>query len=456
MLRNLTLTLLLASPALALAGDDHSTHSPTTLSPNGHDHASHAQQQADNHDHSADHDDAHTEHEDEHDHANHNHVGDDHDHSAGHDDAHTEQENDEHDHANHNHSGDEHDEHEHANDDHAKHASAAHLTPQQQQLAELEIAPLQRTSRPHILRAPAEVVANAYQTYVLSPRSDSSVVSRHVALGDHVKAGQALVTLFSADVATAQASYRQAHSEWQRVQSLGRNTVGEQRYTRARSDYEQSQAQLQAFGLNQADIEALQGNGQQQLGQYQLRAQVNGTVLSDQFEQGQHLPAGTALMRIANEQQLWVEVHLPASENLPLTQAQQLRVAIGDSLVEARIGQDSHTIDPVTRTRKVRLEINNPDHRFHPGMFATAELTFTSPPVLAVPASALMPSPDGHWQVFVQTDSDAFSAQEVELGQRFGDWQQVHGIEEGARLVMQGAFFVASQLAKDGFDPHNH
>ncbi|ASP39555.1 efflux transporter periplasmic adaptor subunit [Bacterioplanes sanyensis] len=451
MLRNLTLTLLLASPALALAGDDHSTHSQ-----DGHDHASHVQRQADDHDHSTD---AHAQHNDHNEQPDHNHG--DHQHSDEHSNEHSESEHAEHHHDSDKHN-DEHNENEHADHSHDDghgdddHASAARLSPQQQQLAELSIAPLQRTARQSILRAPGEIVANAYQTYVLSPRTDSSVVARHVALGEHVRAGQVLVTLFSADVASAQASYRQAHSEWQRVQQLGRNTVGEQRYTRARSDYEQGLAQLRAFGLSPADIKTLQSNEPQQLGQYQLRAQVNGTVLSDDFEQGQHLAAGTALMRIANEQQLWVEVHLPATDTLPLSQAEQLVVIIGDQRIPARLGQDSHSINPITRTRTVRLEIDNPEHRFHPGMFASAELTFTSPPVLAVPSTALMPSSDGHWQVFVQTADDTFSAQEVELGQRFGDWQQVHGVAEGARLVMQGAFFVASQLAKDGFDPHNH
>jgi len=45
---------------------------------------------------------------------------------------------------------------------------------------------------------------------------------------------------------------------------------------------------------------------------------------------------------------------------------------------------------------------------------------------------------------------------EVEVGQALGEWREVFGIEAGSRIVTEGAFFVASQIAKGGFDPHNH
>jgi len=63
---------------------------------------------------------------------------------------------------------------------------------------------------------------------------------------------------------------------------------------------------------------------------------------------------------------------------------------------------------------------------------------------------------DGDWTVFVETKAGEFSATEVELGRSLGNVQEVTGIRSGSRVVTRGAFFVASQLAKGGFDPHNH
>jgi hypothetical protein len=45
---------------------------------------------------------------------------------------------------------------------------------------------------------------------------------------------------------------------------------------------------------------------------------------------------------------------------------------------------------------------------------------------------------------------------EVELGRALGPLREITGVKPGTRIVTEGAFFVASQIAKGGFDPHNH
>ena len=93
----------------------------------------------------------------------------------------------------------------------------------------------------------------------------------------------------------------------------------------------------------------------------------------------------------------------------------------------------------------------------HSGMFADSYFEFdTQQPVLAVPESALVRSPDGHWIVFVEEESGVFAATEVERQRALGTWREISGIAEGTRVVTSGAFFVASEQAKSGFDPHNH
>merc|ERR1712065_77470 len=125
-----------------------------------------------------------------------------------------------------------------------------------------------------------------------SPRVASVVLRRHVALGDHVKQGQPLVTLFSESVAQAQADYRTAWPEWQRVQELGRKTVGEQRYISTKANLEAARATLLAYGLSPSDLQSLTSQQSVALGEYTLRAEIDGAVLSDDFEQGQRIEAG--------------------------------------------------------------------------------------------------------------------------------------------------------------------
>lgn len=124
---------------------------------------------------------------------------------------------------------------------------------------------------------------------------------------------------------------------------------------------------------------------------------------------------------------------------------------------EAKVIQEAHTIDPVTRTRTVRLSVTNTEHKLHSGMFVKVYFQFDSnSEVIAVPEEALIRSSDGDWTVFIEDHPNEFKAVEVTIGRSFGEYSEVFGIEAGTKVVTRGAFFVASEIAKGGFDPHNH
>jgi len=345
---------------------------------------------------------------------------------------------------------------DHREESHGEAASTS-LNPAQMTRADIQVEALAASPVDYRLYAPGEVLSNGYTSYRVSPRVASVVLRRHVALGDHVKQGQSLVTLFSESVAQAQAGYRTAWSEWQRVRELGRTTVGEQRYVSAKASLEAARATLLAYGLSNSDLQSLASPQSVALGEYTLRAEIDGAMLSDDFEQGQRIEAGAPLIALADEEQLWVEAHLPANLSLTLGAGTQADVVTGDVRATAAVTQEAHTIDPITRTRTVRLLVDNPEHRLHPGQFAEVYFRFrTQKPVLAVPETALMRSADGDWTVFVEDHPGEFQPVEVELGRALGQLREITGVRPGTRIVTRGAFFVASQIAKGGFDPHNH
>ena len=349
-----------------------------------------------------------------------------------------------------------HDAHGHGADGHEE-TSSASLNTEQLTLAGIRVEALNAKPVNYQLYAPGEILSNGYTSYRVSPRVASVVLRRHVALGDHVKQGQPLVTLFSGNVAQTQASYRTAWPEWNRVRELGRKTVGEKRYINAKTDFEAAQATLQAFGLTSSDLRLLTSQKTLSLGEYTLRAEIDGAVLADDFEQGQRIDAGAPLITLADEKQLWVEAHLSSKTSLTLGAGTQAEVVAGDVRVKATVTQEAHTIDPVTRTRTVRLLVDNAEHRLHPGQFAEVFFRFrTEKPVLAVPETALMRSADGDWTVFVEDHPGEFQPVEVELHRSLGQLREISGIEPNTRIITKGAFFVASQIAKGGFDPHNH
>ncbi len=310
--------------------------------------------------------------------------------------------------------------------------------------------------------APGEIKANGYKSYIVSPRTESVVISRHATLGQHVEKGDALVTLFSESVAEAQATYRVAYNDWQRNKKLGKATVSESRLLSSQTDYISAYSRLKAFGLTEnaiAQVVKTNANSPDvgELGQYTLIAQRAGAVLSDDFSQGQRVSAGDAMMVLADESELWVEARVSPNKQLNLPKGTQAIIDMAEQSFVATVIQEAHTIDPKTRTRIVRLSVKNVDDRLHPGMFVNVSFSFeTAEKIIAVPESALMRSNDGDWTVFVEDHPGEFSAVEVELGRSLGRYREITGIAPQTRIVTSGAFFVASEIAKAGFDPHGH
>jgi RND family efflux transporter MFP subunit len=342
---------------------------------------------------------------------------------------------------------------------------AIKLSNEQIDLAEIEITTISEQEMNLSLYAPGEVKANGYTSYYVSPRVESIILQRHVTLGDEVENGQPLVTLFSESVAHAQATYRIAYADWQRVKNLNSDVVSNKNRLSAQTKYIAATSQLKAYGLSGQAIDIIVKDSSSALGEYTLNAQRSGAVLSDDFHQGQQIDAGETIMILADESQLWVEAKLPASETSSLPKGTIANLSIGKESYQARVIQTAHNIDSITRTRIVRLLVNNQLDQLHPGMFVDVLFQLkTKQPAIVLPQSALTRSADGDWQVFVATTNNSFTAVEVELGVALQNThiktlepkQEVIGLTSGIKVVTKGAFFIASQAAKSGFDIHNH
>jgi len=172
---------------------------------------------------------------------------------------------------------------------------------------------------------------------------------------------------------------------------------------------------------------------------------------------GELVEPGHVLFEISDESVLWVEARLTPDEAARIQVKARAIMVIGDHQVEGRVTQVHHALDEDTRTLGVRIEVPNPDDRLHPGLFVEARIEGgSSEQALAVPNDAVLRSPDGDWQVFVEHEPGEFKPREVDVIRTTAGLSVIGGIEPGARVVTSGAFFLQSELAKSGFDIHNH
>ncbi|MCL1035689.1 efflux RND transporter periplasmic adaptor subunit [Shewanella submarina] len=334
-------------------------------------------------------------------------------------------------------------------DDHGLHLSA-----EQMQLASIKLMPVAEQAFSLDSVATATLTVDRDKTVTLAPQLDVRVLARHVVPGQEVKTGEALLTLGGAAVAQAQADYINAAAEWKRVSSMDKSAVSASRRLQAQVDAELKRAILQSLKMTPAQIKTLESRPQF-IGQYQLLAPIDGRVQQDVALRGQVFAAGTALMQLTNESFLWIEAQLTPMQAEELQVGAKAMVRVGDKLLPAEIIGRSHELNAVTRTEQVLARLHNPGHVLHAGQFAELYLSSSGSEGVVLPDAALTRSSDGHWQVFV-AEGDGFEAKEVTVLERQRGMNLVMGLHHDEQVVVSGAFFLASEQAKSGFDIHNH
>lgn len=306
--------------------------------------------------------------------------------------------------------------------------------------------------------APGEVINNQYNTTMITTQTNAKVVSRHVILGQHVNTGDKLVTLYSQDMANLQTQLILDWQDWQRVKRLGVETAGGKNYAETQITFKKSEASARAAGMSDKGIAQIKQNSYPfALGQYVITADHDGIVLSDDFHQGQFLSAGAPIITLVDESSVWIEAQFAPELGLDIPKNTEAVIVVNDRSFKASVIQESHAIDEQTRTRKIRLQMPNPEHLLHTGLFAEVYLQLPMPEnTILVPESALMRRADGDWSIFVEEEPNVFNQVEVEREGSVQGLQAISGAKVGQKVAITGAFFLASELAKGGFDPHNH
>ncbi|MCU7959292.1 MAG: efflux RND transporter periplasmic adaptor subunit [gamma proteobacterium symbiont of Bathyaustriella thionipta] len=309
------------------------------------------------------------------------------------------------------------------------------------------------------IMAPGEIRRNQYTSSLVTPRIEAQILQRMARLGDTVTKGQALVLLSSVDLTQAEGDLLLADREWQRVRKLGKKVVAEQRYTGARVARELALAKVLAYGMTETEVKQLLDSGRADLadGRFRLLAPQDGTIIADDFVMGELVEPGRVLFDISDESLLWVDARVVADEVSVIRKGASARVLVHSDWIEGKVVQVHHALDENTRTLGVRIEIPNPGDRLHPGMFVSVRIEgTTTESVLAVPSDAVLRSPDGDWQVFVEQDEGEYEPREIDVIRQSSGLTVIEGLPAGSRIVTQGVFFVQSELAKSGFEIHNH
>jgi Cu(I)/Ag(I) efflux system membrane fusion protein len=260
--------------------------------------------------------------------------------------------------------------------------------------------------------------------------------------GQSVHRGQTLAVIYSPDLLTAQQELIEA--------AKTKSTEPE--------IYQAAKEKLHQWKLSDAQIKSIEKSGQVK-NRIPITSNTDGVVVSKRVNTGDYINQGGTLLDVANLSRVWVLFDAYENDLTFLKKGEKLSFsiqAIPDKSFSGVISFIDPSLDPTTRTVKVRVEIANAGGLLKPGMFATALAHAglgNKRDVLTVPASSVL------WTgkrsvVYVKqpgVKEPTFQLREIELGAKLNDSYVVeNGLKRGEEIVTKGTFQVDAAAQLDG------
>ena len=263
------------------------------------------------------------------------------------------------------------------------------------------------------------------------------------ATGQAVATGQPLLTIYSPMLVTAEEELLLA----KRLQGDVSAASAETRRSAA-DMLSSSRRRLAYWDVPSSEVSEIERSGQVRK-TLTLRAPAGGYVLEKRVVAGQKVMAGEALYKVADLSVLWVEGEVFEQDMSTVLVGASVNADFAALPGEHRMGRISYiypTLNPDTRTVRVRVVFANRDLALKPGMYATLRIAGRARAnVLTVPRSAVL-STGERSLVFVREANGQLAPREVSLGTTNDDRVEVlRGLAAGETVVASATFLVDAE-----------
>jgi membrane fusion protein (multidrug efflux system) len=237
-------------------------------------------------------------------------------------------------------------------------------------------------------------------------------------------------------LAQADAQAAEAQRELGRMEKLHAQGVA------ADAKLDQVRTALRAARSNRESLEAQLGMAERSVRDSSVTAPFAGLVARRYVSEGEFVAPGQKLFDLVALDPIEVEFHLAERDSSRVVEGAPVAVQVApfpDEVFEAKVTVISPTIDPTTRTLRVKAELANPDGRLRPGLFARADLGIAvREGVAMIPEEAVLQRADGA-VAFRLVGSDRVQRRTLELGViRDGRIEVRSGLSVGDRVVVRG------------------
>jgi Cu(I)/Ag(I) efflux system membrane fusion protein len=323
-------------------------------------------------------------------------------------------------------------------------AGTVKIAAEKQQLIGVRTATVERQSLVRTVRTTGQLTSDETKLAHIHVKVNGYIDKSYVDfVGQLVKRGQPLFTLYSPDLVATEEEYL--------IAKRGAKEMGASQFPDVAQGSESllrsTRGRLKLWDISDEQIKKLDETGEvtKTLTFY---SPVSGFVTDRKAFPQTAVTPDMDLYDISDLSTIWVNADVFEYEvpfvKVGQTADMELSYYAGKTYT-GKITYIYPTVDPVSHTVKARIEFANPNFALKPQMFANVQLKINYGKQIAVPQEAIMDSGDKQY-VFVVHDGGVFEPRVIQMGAKLeGNVVVLSGLNAGETIVTSGNFLIDSE-----------
>ncbi|MFB6342999.1 efflux RND transporter periplasmic adaptor subunit [Saccharicrinis sp. FJH62] len=305
------------------------------------------------------------------------------------------------------------------------------------------VAPKDKTYNVRVMTLAVDTLENsidytatlaAFEEVHFASASPGRIQKIYVEVGDHVKKGDLIAEMDKTQLMQARIQLENAKVNYQRLKALKEtNSISDQQFDQVKTQYD----------VTKSNVDFLEENTR-------LVSPINGVVTGKYFENGEmysgapNTQAGkAAIVSLMQIDPLKAIVNVSEAYFPDVYEGMKADVKLDIYPKKMFVGEVFRiypTLDPMSRTFKVEIKLNNKGEKLRPGMFSRVSLDLGTYKTIVIPSIALMQQEGTNDKyVFIAENGIAHKIK-VKTGKRFNDKIEIiaNEIKPGVKLIVTG------------------
>lgn len=313
------------------------------------------------------------------------------------------------------------------------------IDPVTQQNMGVRTAIVKKDSLSHTIRTFGHLTYDETRTFKINPRYSGWIEKLHINFkGQMAKKGDALFTVYSPELVTAEEEYLEAFRNYKKA-----GTAFNKKFLAT------VKRRLLNYGVSSREIKKIEKENKA-FNTMTIRSPFTGVVTEKNIVEGGYFKAGTNVYAVSDLSKIWVEAHLYEYELSRVKEGITAEMTLPYHPGEIFSGSVKYIypyLQKKTRDIVVLIEFDNKDLSLKPDMYADVRIkTNAEQDGLIIPAEAVIRSGEKNI-VFVAKENGKFTPRNVSPGLILdnGNIHIVNGLAPGEIVVVSGQFLLDSE-----------